>query len=153
MLHRLKPAIALLAICTLAAANRSDWDNLRQLKPGEKITVSSDGRTDVQGRFISFGGSALTIANGNAPTSMPRSEVVRVRRAPGHRAMWIGLGLGAGAGAAVGGGVAAATTNASGGDFANLSGVIVGVVAGIGALAGALIGSTVAHRHATVYER
>src|SRR3954471_15708507 len=69
--------------------------------------------------------------------SIPRVQISAIRlRTRTQRGIWIGLGLGAAAGAAVGAGIGSGVSNESGGDFSDLTPLVIGVCAGVGALVG-----------------
>lgn len=144
--------IAALTIPARASVDLTSWDNLRQLAAGQQIEVARKQVETVKGEFVRMTDEAVTLRTGGGEITVPRSEIMDVRRGKvGRKATWIGAGVGAGAGALIGVGAGEALANESGGDFANLKPAIASVCAGVGALVGALIGSAIGNRHAIVY--
>ncbi len=144
---------ALIVSVTAQARDRSSWENVSKLSSGERIEVTKKSREVVKGTFVSVAADSLQLRDGQLDVAVSRSDVSRIRRAKaGHKGMWIGLAVGAGAGAGIGAGAAEATSNASGGDFANLKPAITAVIAAIGAIAGLGIGYWIDSRHQTIYD-
>jgi len=125
----------------------TSWDNLRLLRPGQKIDVVNMQMKTVTGKFAAFTGDAISVAVGNDQVSLARANVASVKnREASHRMRntLLGLAIGAGTGAVIG-----ATLLKSSESGEELFGVMVvtPIVAGIGAGAGAVLPPG----HVTVY--
>ena len=83
------------------AGDESDWNNLSQIRAGEKVQVVRQKMKTVNGRFESFSQGSITVRQGAADVVVSKSEVVRVTiTSRGHRLR--NLAIGAAAGTAVG---------------------------------------------------
>ena len=131
---------------TLSQSAGDSWDNLQQLKPGQKIQVVDKEMRTFRGEFVSFADETITLREKSGEQSVERVKVVRVSvRDTSHRTRNMLLG------AAIGGGIAVAATVVpliANSNEGNSCGVCVaGIAAGIGG--GAAIGAIPGNR--TVY--
>ncbi len=125
----------------------NSWDNLRRLRPGQKIEVVNMQMKAVVGKFIAFADDAISLAAGKDQVSIPRANVLSVKnREASHRKRntLLGLAIGAAAGAAIG--AAAIHSSESGEEFFGVM-LVTPIAAGIGAGAGAALPAG----HVTVY--
>jgi hypothetical protein len=107
-LMRLRQSV--LATCTLipglalAQPSLDSWDNLRQLRVGQKIEVVDAKMKPHQGEFLGHSTDSVRLRVGKDEVSVPREDVISVknREAPrrGRNAL-LGLGIGTGVGAAL----------------------------------------------------
>ncbi len=132
---------------TLAQSAKDSWDNLQQLKPGQKIEVVDKQMRTFKGEFVSFTDEAITLREKNGEQSVERAKVVRVSvRDTSHRTRNMLLG------AAIGGGIAVAATVVpliANSNEGNSCGVCVaGIAAGIGggSAVGAIPGNHTVYR-------
>ena len=132
---------------TLAQAAKDSWDNLRQLKPGQRIEVVDKQMKTLKGEFVSFTDEAISLREASGEQSVERVNVVRVSvRDTSHRTRNMLLG------AAIGGGIAVAATVVplvANSNEGNSCGVCVAAIAagfGGGAALGALPGSRTVYR-------
>ncbi|MCJ7502186.1 MAG: hypothetical protein MUP80_03890 [Acidobacteriia bacterium] len=81
---------------------RNSWNNLKQLRVGEKIQVVDQKLKSLTGTFVGVTEEAISLQVGPAPVAVQRVDVLRVtsreRTRRGRNAL-IGLGIGAAAGA------------------------------------------------------
>jgi len=125
----------------------NSWDNLRLLRPGQKIDVVNMQMKTVTGKFVAFTGDAISLAVGSDQVSVSRATVASVKnRAASHRKRntLLGLAIGAGAGAVIG--AAVLNSSESGEELFGVM-VVTPIAAGIGAGAGAALPPG----HVTVY--
>ena len=85
----------------------SDWNNLQQLRVGDKVEVVRTDLSKHKGTFLSFSDEAISLRVGKDEVGVQRLNVFRVSsRSREHskrlRNTLIGLGIGAAAGAVVG---------------------------------------------------
>jgi hypothetical protein len=95
----------LVPVFALAQQARDSWDNLKQLRPGQKIEIVDMKMKSLKGEFISFTDEAIVLRERKAEQSVARADVSRVSsRQDSKRArnMLIGLAIGAGVGVAIG---------------------------------------------------
>jgi hypothetical protein len=88
----------------LAQSSQNNWDNLKQLRPGQKIEVVDSSMKTLKGAFVSISDEAISLQVGKSEESVVRAKVVRVSvRDTSHRTrnMLIGAAVGVGAGLAV----------------------------------------------------
>lgn len=97
--------LLLLAASPVSTSELDDWDNLRLLVAGEKITVVRMSLKTQQGIFLAYSENNLTSWVEGREMVLPRTEVFRVTsREEDHRKRnkFIGALIGLGAGIAVG---------------------------------------------------
>lgn len=141
----LKLLAAFLAIAAVSAGDRSDWQNLRQLSPGQSIIVSRKSGDSLKGAFRSVTDDSLTLEAKHNEVVVPKADVGRVRKgAHRGRTALIGAAIGAGSGAALGAGLTYRS-------WPGIRAAVTGGISGLGAIAGAFIGLGLGSRHATVY--
>lgn len=71
----------------LAKSQRNNWDDLKQLRPGQKIEVVDSKMKTLKGTFVSVSDEAIALQTGKSEESVPRANVVRVSvRDTSHRA-------------------------------------------------------------------
>lgn len=97
---RLIVVLCLLA-STAAAADESDWNNLSQIRPGEKVQVVRQKMKTVNGSFESFSEDSIVVRQPPADVVIPKDEVVRVTIMSRNK-RWRNLAIGAAAGAGTG---------------------------------------------------
>lgn len=127
------------------AGDTSDWGNLSQIKPGEKVLVVHDKMKSVKGGFESFSADSIVIRVESAAVVLPKSEVVRVTVLErGHRVRntLIGTAAGGALGVLIG---HLATTRWNGGREGVLAASAIVAMGG-----GAAVGATIPG-HPTVY--
>ena len=79
----------------LAQSPQNNWDNLKQLQPGQKIEVVDTSMKSLQGPFVAVSEEALTLQGGKSQESVERAKVVRVSvRDTSHRTRNMLLGAG-----------------------------------------------------------
>ncbi|HPT25947.1 MAG TPA: hypothetical protein PLZ95_05965 [Bryobacteraceae bacterium] len=101
---------AMLAVIGLMAApawagDESDWNNLSQIRAGEKVQVVRQKMKTVNGNFESFSGDSIVVRQKAADVVIPKGEVVRVTitgRSHRLRNLAIGAAVGAGTGLLIG---------------------------------------------------
>jgi hypothetical protein len=89
----------------LAQSSQNNWDNLKQLRPGQRIEVVDTSMKSLRGPFVSVSEEAITLQVGKSQESIERAKVVRVSvRDNSHRTRNMLLGAG------ILGGIAVAAT-------------------------------------------
>jgi hypothetical protein len=132
-------------------AGESNWDNLRQLKPGQTVRVVLDNAQSHKGKFSSVSDLAVSLTDDKEELAFNRADVLRVSTLDDgkrRRNMLIGLGIGAGAGLAAGVGTFAAfgSTGSPNHAAVGLGAMGAGVGAGVGAGLGGLSGFRTVYR-------
>jgi hypothetical protein len=104
--------VALLVLMTgvplRAADNRnagSNWDNLKQLAPGDQVQIVLNDAKSYRGHFQLLSDEAIVVRLGSGEQTFPRETVLRVStKGQSHRGRnaLIGLAAGAGTGIVVG---------------------------------------------------
>ena len=133
---------------TPAQSSEDSWDNLRQLRPGQRVEVVDMKLSSWQGSFIGYSEEAISLRRGKDEVAVPRADVLSVKnrkRSRRGRNALIGLGIGAAGGLAAGA-VAGATYHEEG-----ETGVFVLVFTPIGAGIGAGVGAAMPAGKVTVY--
>ena len=112
------------------------WDNLKQLRAGQKIEVVDMNLKSVKGTFASFSEEAITLATKEGEMVVRRDHTYRVSVPGGKRGRnaLIGLGIGAAGGVAAGVGLMERETGYAGA----VAGTVV-FVAAVGAGVGAAL--------------
>ena len=116
-----------------AEPDTSDWNNLRQLRAGDKVEVVTDNLSKHKGKVLAWTEEAISLRTGNQELTISREEVYRVTLlSKSHRARnaWVGMAIGAAAGAVIG----AVSLNSS--DFIPEARALFGALLGAGAGAG-----------------
>jgi hypothetical protein len=147
--HKLTAMILAAAFpITALAGDHAQWDNLRELRRGQRIGVVQSDLTRVEGRFEAFTGSAVSL-RADREIVVAKENVLRVYRRPrvtrGIRAV-IGCAIGIVAGIVLTGTVGDRYRN-EGLDVP--AGWWVAGGAGVGAAVGALTGGG----YKTIYQR
>jgi hypothetical protein len=131
----------------LAQSSQNNWDNLKQLRTGQKIEVVDTSIKSLRGPFVSVSEEAITLQVGKNPQSIERAKVVRVSvRDTSHRTRNMLLGAGILGGIALG---AAAIPLGATSNEGNSCPVCVAAIAagfGGGAALGAIPGSRTVYR-------
>jgi hypothetical protein len=79
----------------LAKSAQNNWDDLKELTPGEKIEVVDSKMKTLKGTFVSVSDEALSLQVGKSEESVLRANVVRVSvRDTSHRTRNMLLGSG-----------------------------------------------------------
>lgn len=144
-----KAAIAALLLTFPAmAADLSQWANLREPRPGDRIGVVQTDQKRLEGRFEGFTDSAIVVrADGSVET--PRDRVVRVYRRPRTKRSLRAV-IGGAIGAAAGG----VLTGTAGERFRNEGqDVPAGAWIGGGVAVGAGIGAATGGGYRTIYQQ
>ena len=130
-----------------ARGNAGSWDDLKQLRVGEKIEVVDMNLKSVKGTFLSFSPDSISLNSGKQEMAVQRADVMRVSvRDTSKRTRNMLLGSGILGGVAL---AAAAVPLGSSSNEGNSCGVcVVAIVAGFGggAALGALPGSRTVYR-------
>ena len=140
----LRCAVLLLFAALLPAQDRSDWQTISQLRPGEQVKLSLKGQHSVTGSFQVWTPEQVTVGS----TTARREDVTKVERfrtgvwGRGKTAL-IGALIGGGAGAAIGGGAGGCGHNSLGPCVTRAEGA--GIVGGAGGLVGAIVGAVLPH--------
>ncbi len=125
-----------------AKSAQNNWDDLKQLTPGQKIEVVDSKMKTLKGTFVSVSDEAISLQVGKSEESVTRANVVRVSvRDTSHRTrnMLLLAGVGAGAGLGAGFGIDEGVRHVSGeGGSYLFAPVLAATGAGLGALAGGL---------------
>ena len=147
---RVKPALLFLVLVPvfgMAQSAKDSWDNLKQLRPGQKIEVVDTSMKSLRGPFVSVSEEAITLQVGKSQESIERAKVVRVSvRDNSHRTRNILLGSGILGGIALA--AAAVPLMSSSNEGNSCSVCVVAIVAGFGggAALGAIPGSRTVYR-------
>ena len=127
----------------------SDWNNLQQLRVGDKVEVVRTDLSKLKGTFLSFSDEAISLRIGKDEVGVQRPKVFRVsarEHSKRLRNTFIGLGIGAAAGAVVG--VAAVAGKPRQAGERRLS-MVIGTL--IGAGAGTVGGAAFSPGYQTIY--
>ena len=134
--------IALTASNALVAADRqsskANWDNLKQLAPGQQIKVVLNDAKSYQGKFASTSDDSFVLRLATGEQSFSRQSVLRVSsKGQSHR--WRNAGIGAAVGGGSLAGIAAAKYDGWE-DFSRGQVAVAGLIGGgaIGAAIGAV---------------
>jgi hypothetical protein len=140
----LRCATLLLFATLLPAQDRSDWQTISHLRPGEPVNLSLKGQHSVTGPFQTWTPEQVTVGS----TTAKREDVTKVERfrsgvwGRGKTAL-IGALIGGGAGAAIGAGVGGCDHNSLGPCVTRAEGT--GIVGGVGAIVGVIVGAVLPH--------
>lgn len=137
----------LVPLLGMAQSAQDSWDNLKQLRPGEKIEVVDTSMKSFRGRFVAVSEEDITLEVGKSQESVGRSKVVRVSvRDTSHRTRNMLLGSGIAGGIAIAAAIVPLAANSNEG---NSCGACVAAIAagfGGGAAIGALPGNRTLYR-------
>lgn len=89
----------------LAQTGQDAWDNLKQLRVGQKIEIVDVKMKTLRGTFAGYSEDAISLRTGKAESSLQRTNVVRVGvrdTSKRKRNMLLGIAIGAGGGVAAG---------------------------------------------------
>lgn len=153
-------------LCGIAqAANAAgNWEQLQQLRPGDKIRVELEGKRGMTGDFAAVTSESLQVVLRKEQRDLPRTEVRRVwvyhasgRSRARAAAPWIGAAAGLGVGIGVGW-AAGAPANCTGWcfDFVPSKPASAAILGATGAGLGVLVGYLVSGKSETrtlVYQR
>jgi hypothetical protein len=132
----------------LGQSRPDSWDNLKELRPGQKIEVTDLGFTSVKGEFIAFSSDEISLRTDKSAVSILKANVRSVKNREKHhrvRSVVLGALLGAAGGAGAGAVIASSAADSSEVSYGAYIGFLVG--AGGGAALGAARPSPV-----TIYE-
>ena len=119
----------------LAQSSQNNWDNLKQLRAGQKIEVVDSSMKSLRGPFVSVSEEAITLQLGKGQESIERAKVVRVSvRDNSHRTRNMLLGSGILGGMALG--VAAVPLGAASNEGNSCPVCVAVIAAGFGGGAG-----------------
>ena len=133
---------------TPAQSSEDSWDNLRQLRSGQRIEVVDTKLNSRHGAFTGYSEEAISLRTGQGRVAIPRADVLSVKNQESshrRRNALLGLAIGAAGGLAAGA-VAGATYHEEG-----ETGVFVLVFTPIGAGIGAGLGAAMSAGKVTVY--
>ena len=131
----------------LAQSSQNNWDNLKQLRAGQKIEVVDTSMKSLRGPFVSVSEEAITLQVGKSQESIERAKVVRVSvRDTSHRTRNMLLGSGILGGIALA--AAAVPLGISGNEGTSCGACVAAIAAGFGggAALGAIPGSRTVYR-------
>ncbi len=131
--------LLLFPIVTTAQTAEGSWENLNQLRVGQKIELVETNLKKLKGTFLSFSEEAISLRVGKDEVGVPRVNVLRVGsldQSKRKRNIVLGVALGAGLGVAAGIGLSYAWFDE--GDQAKAVALIVGCSAGGAAALGAM---------------
>lgn len=103
----MKLALLIALAAGMAAAQKTNWANVKALQIGGEIRVSLEDGKSFRGQVQNVTDESLIIVAASAQQSLPRPQVAKVAtRGESHRRRntFIGLGIGAGGGLAIGAG-------------------------------------------------
>lgn len=140
----LAAVIATAPVAALRAQSpaQDNWDNLRQLNPGQRVQVVLVNAQSHQGKFAGFSGQALSLTSKDNEVAFNRDQVLRVSMLDNgkrKRNTMLGLGIGVAAGL-VGGGLLYKRLN-NDGATQEATNLLLGITGGAAA-AGVAIGRT-----------
>lgn len=137
----LAASVILLVPFSLRAQSHEDsWDNLRQLRSGQKIEVVNMKLKSVEGRFAGFSDASISLRRGQDEVTIPRDEVFSVKnRETSHRGRNALLGLAIGAAGGLAAGAIKGATYHEEGETPVFVAVFTPIGAGIGAAVGAAL--------------
>src|SRR5262245_8682786 len=85
-----------LVFCTIPLAAQS-WDDLRVLKPGDRVKVQDKDGKERSGKFRAVSNTAISLDAGKNEVSVERARVRRVQiKSPAKRWRNVAIGLGIG---------------------------------------------------------
>jgi hypothetical protein len=132
---------------SVAQTPQSNWDNLKQLRPGQKIEVADSSMKTLKGAFVSFSDEAIALRVGKSGESVLRANVVRVSvRDTSHRTRNVLLGAGILGGVALGVITVPLAMSGDKGSHAGAYAAAIAVGLGGGAALGTLPGSRTIYR-------
>ena len=137
--------LCLVSGCSLAQSPQSNWDNLKQLAPGQQIRIVLNDAKSYKAGFQSVTDDAIVVRLANDDQTFERQSVLRVStQGKNHRRRnaLIGLAVGTGAGIIVG----VASPELGQGKCAQGSCVNAGTASltgAAGAAAGAVVGAVI----------
>lgn len=140
--------LGLVPHAVLAQSAQESWNNLGQLRAGQKIQVTDMKLKSVEGKFAAFSEDSISLIAKRDRVSIPRANVFSVKnleRSHRRRNALLGLAIGAAGGVAAGA-IKGATYHEEG-----ETGVFVLLLAPIGAGIGAGVGAALPAGQATVY--
>jgi hypothetical protein len=137
----MKLALLLVLAASMAAAQKTNWANVRNLPIGGEIRVSLEGGKSYRGQVQSVTDEALVMVAASSQESLARAQIVKVAtKGENHRIRntFIGLAAGAGGGAGIGAGLDAQCaprgcfiSNNLGKEILTPIGAVVGTLIGI----------------------
>jgi len=149
-MERVKPVLLFLVLVPvfgMAQSAQDSWDNLKQLRPGQKIEVVDTSMKSHRGPFVAVSEEALTLQVGKSQESIERAKVVRVSvRDTSHRTRNMLLGSGILGGIALA--ASAVPMGISGNEGTSCPACAAAIAAGFagGAALGAIPGSRTVYR-------
>jgi hypothetical protein len=131
----------------LAQSPQDNWDNLKQLRQGQRIEIVDSSMKTLKGTFVSVSDEAISLAAGKGEEPVARANVVRVSiRDTSHRTRNMAMGAGILGGIALVAGVVGLKETSNEG---NSCGACVAAIAagfGGGVALGAIPGSRTVYR-------
>ena len=130
-----------------AQSSPYDWENLKVLRPGQKIEVIDKSMKSLGGHFVSVSDEAITLKVGKSQESIERAKVVRVSvRDTSHRTRNILLGSGIAGGIAVAAAAVPMMASSNEGNGCTPCVALIAAGFGGGAALGAIPGSRTVYR-------
>ena len=132
--------LLLLPASAFAQASQSNWDNLKELAPGQQIKIVLNGAKAYKAEFQSVSDDAIVVRLAPGDQTFERQNILRVStKGRSHRLRNALIGAG------IGGGVVAAGLGACSGyrEVVPCGGTGAGIGAGIGGAWGGVIGAVV----------
>ena len=149
-MERVKPVLlflVLVPVLGMAQSAKDSWDNLKQLRPGQKIEVVDTSMKSLRGPFVSVSEEAITLQVGKNPQSIERAKVVRVSvRDNSHRTRNMLLGAGSLGGIALGAAAIPLGASSNEGNSCPVCAAAIAAGFGGGAALGAIPGSRTVYR-------
>ena len=132
--------VAALSCLGSAQLPEESWDNLRQLRPGERIEVVDAKMKSNTGDFATYTEQEMSLRQDGREMTIPRAEVASVkRRGESHRRRNVLLGAAIGAAGGLAVGAIRGRTYHEVGETTVFMAVWTPIGAGIGAAAGAVL--------------
>ena len=149
-MRRITHALLLLLLVPISGISQSpqhDWENLKELRPGQKVEVIDNSMKSFQGPFVSVSREAITLKVGKRQESVERANVVRVNiRDTSHRKRNMLLGAGIVGGIAVAATAVPLMANSNEGNSCPACAAAIAAGFGGGAALGAIPGSRTVYR-------
>ena len=149
-MRRITHALLLLLFVPISGISQPsphDWENLKELRLGQKIEVIDKSMKSFQGPFVSVSGEAITMKVGKSQESVERANVVRVNvRDTSHRKRNMLLGAGILGGIAVAATAVPLMANSNEGNSCPACAAAIAAGFGGGAALGAIPGSRTVYR-------
>jgi hypothetical protein len=131
--------LALSVFPCCAQTGVDSWENLRQLREGDRIEVADARMKSYAGGFAGYTADSIVLRQAGSDVRIVRSEVASVRRLESRRRRNVLLGLAIGAAGGLAAGAIKGATYHEEGETPVFIMVYTPIGAGIGAVAGAVL--------------